>query len=149
MHLTLRFLGDIDEAGVELVGAALRGIAGVRPPLPIRPAGTGGFPTPHAARVLWAGLDGGGALADLAAATDKIAAGVIDQRPFVPHVTIARFGVPRDVRAIDLWGANRETEGEVCLLSRVVLLESRLSPSGPSYTALRDIRLAGGERAAS
>ncbi len=126
----------------------LREIAAGTRPVPVRSAGTGGFPRAGAATVLWAGLEGGAALAALATAASEITAGASEDRPFVPHITIARFRTARDVRPIDLWGANRETEGDVCLLSRVVLLESRLSPAGPSYTALSDIPLAGGEHAA-
>lgn len=149
-HLTLAFLGEIPADVAARVGEALTGLA-ARDPVPVRPGGTGGFPVPARATVLWAGVEGGEGLPALAAAVAAMAvsAGAVppDDRPFVPHITIARFRRPRDIRAIDLWGGRGDTGDEACLLSRVVLMESRLSPAGPSYTALRDIRLAGGEHA--
>lgn len=147
-HLTLTFLGDIPAGTAERIGAGLGRIAALRP-VPVRPAGTGGFPTRGGATVLWAGVEGDPGLRELAAVAAEIATGggarAPEGRLFVPHITIARFRRARDLAAIDLWGGSGETDGEACLLSRVVLLESRLSPAGPSYTALRDVALAGGE----
>lgn len=148
-HLTLRFLGDLEPATASRVGQRLEELAS-HAPVAVRPAGSGGFPAPSAATILWAGLAGEG-LAQLAAACAGLAAACgapgPDRRPFVPHITIARFRRPCDIRALDLWGGSGDTDEGVCLISRVVLLESRLSPAGPSYTALTDVRLAGGEHA--
>ena len=95
LHLTLRFLGPTPEpllqptiAAVETVAAAAAG------PIAIELSGTGTFPSGRRPRTLWIGInDGVDALAALAAQTESALVGVgwpHDDRPFRPHLTLAR-----------------------------------------------------------
>jgi 2'-5' RNA ligase len=98
-HLTLAFLGKVRaefSADVVAIGEAAAAVA-ARPTL--RLEGAGGFPDAGRARVLWTGVAGDvDALAAVAAA---LASGCRDaglpaeQRPFVPHLTLARLPAPR------------------------------------------------------
>lgn len=94
-HLTLRFLGDTDPARVASLVPALDALA-AGPPLRLSYAGLGTFPAGGRPSVLWVGFAGQlDRLAQLAAAADRAVdssgAGRRD-RPFRPHLTVARFG---------------------------------------------------------
>jgi 2'-5' RNA ligase len=91
IHLTLHFLGDVDEEAAAELAAALSEIR--QPAFTIDLAGGGCFPSPRRPTVLWVGVNPSGPLQAL---YDAIA-GVLDtcglpveSRPFKPHVTLAR-----------------------------------------------------------
>jgi 2'-5' RNA ligase len=102
LHLTLQFLGRVDDED-ELV-EALHPVVGRAAPFAVRLAGGGAFGSVRRASVLWAGVgEGGDALVDLAGlvAGTTAAVGVPpEERPFHPHVTVARLARPRDVSAL-------------------------------------------------
>jgi 2'-5' RNA ligase len=98
-HLTLAFLGRIRaefSAEVVAIGEAAAAVAS-RPTLHLE--GAGGFPDARRARVLWTGVAGDvdalGAVAAALAAGCRDAGLPAEQRPFVPHLTIARLPSPR------------------------------------------------------
>ncbi len=98
LHLTLHFLGDVEDDTCSMLRNALAGIQGERFRLSIR--GTGVFPPRGRPSVLWAGVDESEPLGALHAAIGAavVSCGVeIERRPFIPHVTLARFtpAVPR------------------------------------------------------
>ena len=57
LHVTLKFVGHVDDAVVEQIKAALRSIKAA--PFEVKFTGVGFFPNPNAARVFWAAVDGG------------------------------------------------------------------------------------------
>jgi RNA 2',3'-cyclic 3'-phosphodiesterase len=131
-HLTLQFLGN--DADVDAVAAALDGIVG--PPALARVGGAGAFPDARGARVLWLGLTQGVEL------LTRLAEAVADRtlplghdgeaRPFRPHLTLARYRVPTDVRPtiVALGDAAIGPSWEV---DSVTVYESRLHSSGAEY----------------
>lgn len=108
LHLTLAFLGEYDEAGLAAASAAGDeafgpGSAVSTGGLSLRLEGWGAFPRLGAAAVLWAGLGRSPELLTLAsrlrAALDR--AGLRhDRSPFKPHLTLARFSKPTDLRGL-------------------------------------------------
>ena len=138
MHLTVLFLGAADEAlERRLLGALAE-------PIPLTPfaldfRGLGCFPSKGSPRVLWLRADLG---ADrLCRVHDEIMRRIGDRKPgrepFNPHLTLARF---RDrVRRADLEEiAARPAFAGPCLIDRVTLYESHLSPKGPAYEPLAE-----------
>jgi 2'-5' RNA ligase len=138
-HVTLKFIGEVPaERGeaIRLSLAEVHGIASVE----IRFAGLGFFPNDRRPRVLWAGIEGGPALAKLAAAVDERVAtlGVArEAREFHPHVTLARLDSAQGLdplrAALAKLGApefGRTTAREFCLYQSV------LRPTGAEYTRL-------------
>jgi recombination protein RecA len=99
LHLTLRFLGVVDEAGLARVREALEEAAAWTAPFAVRLGGLGGFPSPRAPRVVWVGVEAGAeALAMLHARVESaLAARGIprETRPFHAHVTLGRARDPR------------------------------------------------------
>lgn len=138
IHLTLRFLGEIDAAGLETAVPSWREAAARAPALRFRIAGVGVFPPRGLPRVLWAGIEGiepEGSLASLAASLEAgaIAAGAPrEARAFHPHLTLARAargarpGIP----------PSDELPGWEVEADEVVLYRSELLPAGARHTAL-------------
>lgn len=146
IHLTLRFLGEIDEALVNALGEDLRVLA-MRsgPPFSLAVGGVGFFPRRASPRVVWVGLrnpaDDPGALARLAALQASIEetarrAGLSPEtRAFHPHLTLARLdgrGTPFSDP-----GNLGEDLGRLPVAS-VRLMRSVLKPSGAVYDVLQE-----------
>ncbi len=91
LHVTLKFIGHVDNAVVEKIQAELRSIKAE--PFAVKFSGVGFFPNPNAARVFWAGVDGGDNLSRLAstidAALEKLGF-LRETKPYHPHLTLAR-----------------------------------------------------------
>lgn len=99
-HLTLRFVGDPGDVGLDRLLAALDE-ADLGAPFTVSLAGLGAFPDPRRAQVLWAGIGRG--LADLVDVREDVeeAADLAglgrEDRPFVPHLTLSRIRPADDV----------------------------------------------------
>ena len=105
-HLTLAFLGEVDEPAAGRLAPRLERAAHRHPALTLAVAGAGAFARPARARVLWAGIGGDrGALSRLAG---SVAAGCRragapppdERRGFAPHITLAHCRAVTDVRAL-------------------------------------------------
>lgn len=100
LHLTLAFLGDVDDAGLDAVRAAARSAATAHAPFDADLRGLGAFPNAGRARVAWVGWGAGAdAVTALRATLVGELARPVDRRPFSPHVTLARARDPVDLRA--------------------------------------------------
>lgn len=128
MHVTLRFYGE----GSPPRGALVH--PGGGPPV-VRARGLDAFPRTAKARVLFVALEDDGWLAGIARAAERIAveAGFAPEpRAFTPHLTLARFKEPIDVRAI----CAEPLVLPEAHITGITLYESKTLPSGPIYTAL-------------
>jgi 2'-5' RNA ligase len=138
-HLTLVFLGEVAEARVtgvvETVGCEVAGM-----PFEITLESFGVFPPRGTPRVLWIGVGAGTApLADLQREiARRIAAlGVpLEDRPFHPHLTLARWRVSRPADRDRTLKASPRGVIARATVGGATLYQSHLSSSGPSYTAL-------------
>ena len=91
LHVTLKFIGHVDDAVVEKIKAALASIKAA--PFEVKFTGAGFFPNPNAARVFWAGVDGGERLPRLASVIDSALEKLgfpRETKPYHPHLTLAR-----------------------------------------------------------
>lgn len=104
MHLTLKFLGDIEEDLVPELAAGLDRLCAGTPPLHFTLAGLGAFPGTRRARVIWAGLEGDTAeVITLAAEVDRLCVRFglpAEARPFRPHITLGRLKTPTMVELV-------------------------------------------------
>ena len=133
---------------MERISSALSAIPG-RSPFPIIFRGVGFFPNARRPRVLWAGVEGGAPLADLATAVDTSLAtlGIArEERAFSPHLTLARFDTPRGLQALH---AAIEKSGPLDFGSATAgnfhLYQSILKRGGAEYTRLATYSLTGSE----
>jgi 2'-5' RNA ligase len=96
-HVTLKFIGEIAADKLERVKAVLASIR-VKNPIPMEFRNLGFFPSEKRPRVLWAGIEGGAALGELAGSAETVLEplGITpEKRAFSPHLTLARFESPR------------------------------------------------------
>lgn len=145
-HITVKFLGGIDEARVSSVIDALRIAAAGRQAFDLEILALGAFPSPIRPRVLWAGVTEGRApLGALAAAVDDalVPLGFArESRPFAAHVTLARIREPRRTPALAeaLGAAASQRFGRVTI-EHLALMRSDLSPRGARYFVLSNVPL--------
>lgn len=138
-HLTLRFLGDADPARLERLHERLPEVARSSKAIRATPGATGAFPSWGRPRVLWLGMESGGAIEGLAAAVEAAArdAGFErEERRFTAHLTLGRVrgtrGVRRAADAVRGWKPGREVE----TIPDVILYRSDLSAGGARHVAL-------------
>ena len=137
-HVTLKFLGWVDESLVPAVGEAVAGVAARHAPGPVAIRGLGAFPSERRARVVWAGLDDprgllGGLARDLDAAVVPLGFEP-ENREFRPHLTLARLRRPGTVAA--LTSVQVDMEIDAFLVKQMVVYRSHLSPKGARYEAM-------------
>ncbi len=139
MHLTLRFIGEVDGAGAERVLHVLRPPVG-HAPFVVRWGSPGAFPARGAPRVLWIGVQSGAERLEMLETEVSRRLHTVglprDARPYRPHVTLARVREPAGLRTAALFDRLTPQLGETRVVA-ITLFESRLSPKGPTYTALQ------------
>jgi len=104
MHVTVKFLGGVEEARLAAFGAELQATLAAFPTFEIGVRGLGAFPSARKANVIWAGIDDpSGQLRRAAAVVETVAGragvGEPETRPFRAHVTVGRAKAPVDARA--------------------------------------------------
>ncbi len=134
MHLTMKFLGEIDESNLESIGGRLDELALSQLPFNMKLEGLGAFPSEKRARVIWAGIDTDiSRLRKLAESIDDLSAdyGVAKEgRTFTAHITLARLREPSminlDVRMQEI----------TFIIDKMHFYKSDLTPQGARYTLL-------------
>ncbi len=148
IHLTLRFLGEVDDANVEPLRAGVdAALSGHEPPV-LAPDALGAFPNVRRARVGWVGVrEEGARLEPLQHDLEQAVRGLgwaAETRAFHPHLTLGRARDPRrGVSAALASSLAREHvhRWEPREEARVALMRSHLSPRGARYEALHVWRL--------
>jgi 2'-5' RNA ligase len=144
IHLTLRFLGEVDPELDERCRPEWRAVAAGSPGFRFRLGDLGRFPPGGRPRVLWVGvveIDTAGVMPALAAALEQAARNSgfePEHRSFRPHLTLARAA--RGMRPRWTEGVEVEFEDEV-EVDRIVLYRSELLPAGARYTVLDEFPL--------
>lgn len=144
LHVTVAFLGEVDDARVPRILDALAvSAADLKGPIETAVRGSGAFPSPRRARVLWAGLDDPeqrlAGLADAVSTTLEPLGFPKETRAWSAHVTVARFRAPRD--ASSMLAAAPEPVGFV--VPSVTLFRSRLARPAPRYEIVGERELGG------
>src|ERR1039457_7307086 len=162
LHITLKFIGEQPPERVEAISERLRRVEGSE--LEIRSGGYGFFPTAKAPRVFWIGIHAGPQLAELAGSIDVATAELgipREDRPFSPHLTLARAGAGRSSGS-PKWRKGDAPNATFAVLEKrlaamgeldfgtmtareFILYQSQLSPKGSQYTKLRRFSLRPGE----
>lgn len=146
LHLTLKFLGQVEQDRLGAIGKAVADVAVGCGPVHLVFQGLGAFPRPREARVIWIGLSHGAEV--LTALQARIEAGLEslgfarEARPFTAHLTLGRVRGPahREQLARVITGATTEALGEM-VLDRIELMKSNLSPGGARYSILQSFPL--------
>jgi RNA 2',3'-cyclic 3'-phosphodiesterase len=140
-HLTLRFIGRVDDPTIDRIVAGLDSTS-LGDPFRVRWGGLGAFPNERRARVVWIGLNEGGAeaagLADRV--EDALVASSVEpaDRPFRAHLTVSRLRPVQPV--LDVVGSV-ERLGVSMVVDRVCLFESHLGRGGARYDVVEEFLL--------
>jgi 2'-5' RNA ligase len=141
LHLTIRFIGETDDARAARIQQALAPVL-LTPAFDLALGGPGVFPPGGSPRVLWMGIvQGASALADLHDEVEGRLQAIgepPEARGFSAHLTLARFKDLDRARGEAVRRALREVRvaAGACRIEAATLYQSRLSPGGPTYTAL-------------
>jgi 2'-5' RNA ligase len=151
MHLTLAFLGEIEETRAAAVIDVMGKNIDEAQPFAIAIAGLGVFPPHGAPRVLWVGLSTGAreAIELQRHVVDRLSRiGVtLEERAFHPHLTLARWRQARPADRGRVAAAERGLEVARVEVDAVTLYQSRLSSAGLTHTVgaraplVRSVRL--------
>ena len=144
LHVTLRFLGNIEEQQVPTVVEAIELAVEGRVAFPCGLVGLGAFPNERRPSIVWVGLAENGRLAaivdDLVPALEAI--GVLgDDKPWRPHLTIARVKARPPARLAEILKAKRTAHFGDLQVTTVELISSTLHPTGARYTSLSSVAL--------
>jgi len=134
LHVTLQFLGDMDDSLVEPLKKAVDEACSEIKPFEMTMTRISAFPHTRNARVIFVNVDeGSGAVKKIFKNIGGSLSGIDyekEKRAFIPHITIGR-----SKQGIDISGIAGETKFKISSEARqVVLFKSDLGPSGPVYT---------------
>src|SRR6185503_13854021 len=143
LHFTVRFLGEVDDAGAKRAAEAVREAAASRAKFGAALGGFGAFPSAKRARVLWIGVTQG-------AEPMRLLASALDEsltrhgfepaeESFEPHLTVGRVRAPGDWTARLLDAPTVEARFQV---DRLKLVKSVLAPGGSRYETIEEAALA-------
>ena len=133
LHLTLRFIGEVERPIAEDLAAALSAVRAQ--PFEARISGVGRFEQ-RSGGALWAGVEPKPPLATLAAKIERVCQSVglkPERRAFHPHITLARWKGRRTHEVHEFLDRNRSLASEPFVIDRFILFESHLSRHGPHY----------------
>src|SRR5713101_6749295 len=148
LHVTLKFIGEVPETKLGAIRSALAAARSDQP-VTLDFRGLGFFPNDKHPRVFWAGIEASPNLKTLAADIDKATEKLgipREQRPFSPHLTLARIEPPRlpeKLRAAIQENAARDFGS--LRSGQFHLIESKLKPSGAEYTTVESFPFAAAE----
>ncbi|MBC7113500.1 MAG: RNA 2',3'-cyclic phosphodiesterase [Candidatus Methanomethyliales bacterium] len=141
LHVTMKFLGEIDPNTVEKVYDVMSGLREEK--FVMKVEGVGVFPNWRMIRVVWVGIgDGRERIIKIQRELDSGLAelGFERERDFVPHITVGRVRSPRNRdRLVQVLEKYRGHSFGSCVAERLVLKMSKLTPKGPIYSDLREV----------
>jgi len=149
IHLTVKFLGDVDDIALPAVCRAVEQAVAETPRFVISVAGVGAFPSSHRPRTLWVGVREEAERVDrVKRALDEalFPLGFRDEeRRFTPHLTIGRVkgGTSNASGLSERLAANTDWTGGRSEVGEVVVMSSELRSEGPLYTVMARAKLGG------
>ena len=140
IHLTLKFFGNLSQQQVLKASEAASQAVAAASPFKISMQGAGSFPNRGPARVLWIGInDESGKLAKLQSELERECESRgfgREDRPFNPHLTVARLRSPRGARSLAQAHADFGFERSEMEVSEITVFRSELTSKGSRYTVI-------------
>jgi RNA 2',3'-cyclic 3'-phosphodiesterase len=147
LHLTLLFLGDVNDRDVLDVCRAVTDTCKTLPAFPMSVETTGCFPNPRRPRTLWVGVGEG--TQEVCAVHDALEKALLklgcyrrEERRYTPHVTLGRVkSEEADDKLIAALAKNAGWKGGHETVREVLVMSSELGPKGPTYSVLSRAKL--------
>lgn len=146
MHLTLKFLGEIDKEKAETIKYRLREILQNYNPFKIRLIGTGTFPpNSRHPRVLWVGVAADKIIYNIQNEIEDEMAKIgfsREKRKYSPHLTLGRVKIQKGISSV-LDNLDKKKDhffGEM-EVNKIIFFQSLLLPTGAKYTPLEEYKL--------
>lgn len=148
-HLTLLFLGEVDDRDLPALCRIVAEVAATEPPFTVCVSGVGAFPNARRPKTLWAGITDGAT--ELVRLHDALEQPLLDlgcyrreDRAYTPHLTLGRVKSDEDGnKLVAELSKHLAWSGGQTTVTEVVLFNSELRRDGPEYTALGRGRLRG------
>ena len=144
-HITIKFLGDVEEQRLPTVVSLTEQCCADCSPFEVVYRGLGAFPNTHQPKVVWIGCDNrDGTLEKLKISLDRelaVEGFEIERRAFHPHLTLGRVKSLRGIRNLTPIIENLTFEPQSSKITDIVVMKSRLQPQGAVYTVLKKIHL--------
>ena len=144
LHLTLKFFGDIDTEGIDLLSSKIESVVSHFDEFPIKIKGCGAFPNTNRIKVIWLGIEEDEIIKKLHDELDKefVKLGFDKDKRFSSHLTIGRM---RNAKGKDKVKSAIEEFSEIEIgemaVDRITLKKSTLTPQGPIYEDLEIFEL--------
>jgi 2'-5' RNA ligase len=145
IHLTLKFLGEIDDAKAGEISAGLKKASEGIGPFTLELEGVGCFPNTRNPRVLWAGIKESAPLLKLQKSVEERLSAIgfeAEDRPFTPHLTLCRIKSAQDGRVLGRLVSEAKPQAKAGFtVSSFAFMKSVLKPSGAEYTPIQEFAL--------
>jgi 2'-5' RNA ligase len=147
LHLTLLFLGEVEDRTLPALCRAVADCCALYPPFPLSVESVGCFPNPRRPRIVWAGVSAGSA--EVCALHDALEPPLLElgcyrreERAYTPHITLGRVKGEEATDAL-VAALARQTKwrGGETTVSEIRVFSSELRPRGPIYTVLSRAKL--------
>ena len=142
VHLTLRFLGEVNPSHIETIGQTIQQVAVNHSTFSMLIGGMGAFPNLTRPRVIWVGVKVG--VAEISALARDINVELsrcgypFDEKKYNPHLTLARLKSRVNLRPfVDVFRQYDEIDGAKMTVNEIVLVQSQLRPTGAIYIPLK------------
>ena len=146
IHITLKFLGDIDTKQINSIKQILSNCTHNTRPFKVELSQLGAFPNIDRPRTLWVGLkDSKQRLNQISMSLEKTLGKIgfqTDQKPFSSHITIGRIRSSKNIDALSKSMSSYQiSENCTQTISKIILFQSTLCSEGPIYQSLHQIKL--------
>lgn len=145
LHLTLKFLGDTDEALISRIKEALLSVSSLHAPFNINVHGAGVLPDIKRPRVVFMGLSITDRLQGLQGDIEEAMAGLgfkKEDRLFFPHLTIGRVKSPKGKEyLVKMIETLKDRDFGIIYVKKISFIKSELKPNGAQYTVIDEFYL--------
>ncbi|MGL6095654.1 MAG: RNA 2',3'-cyclic phosphodiesterase [Fimbriiglobus sp.] len=149
LHVTLLFLGEVDDRELHAVSRAVQKAVAAEPPFVLRVSGVGAFPNPRRPKTVWGGItDGATELTRLHSLLEppliELGANRREERAFTPHLTLGRVNSDADGAALAAeMPKHLAWNGGYADATEVLVMASDMRRDGPEYSVMARAPLGG------
>lgn len=145
LHITLSFIGDTSDGQVNTISDKLGEITSGYPVIELHFKELGVFRNIRKPRVFWIGMEKNEVLENLQGEIEAMLRDrgmKRDDKPFSPHLTIARIKYINDIDKLEYWlNEYRNKTIQKTKIGEIIYYESKLTPEGPIYNSIKKFPL--------